>query len=41
MVTTMCSKCRSIEHTIASINARCVFCTKGIMELIYLSEGQE
>lgn len=31
MITTKCSKCGAIEHTKASIDARCMFCDIGIM----------
>jgi len=35
MVTTCCNnkKCMSIEHTLASINSKCMYCNKGIMKL--------
>lgn len=35
-MTTSCNKCGSIEHTLASINARCMYCGKGKMKLIEL-----
>lgn len=32
-MTTSCNNCGSIEHTLASINAKCMYCGKGTMEL--------
>jgi len=36
-MTTSCNNCGSIEHTLASINSRCMYCNKGTMRLMELT----
>lgn len=36
-MTTSCTNCGSIEHTLASINSKCMYCNNGIMKLMELS----
>ena len=40
MVTTTCSKCGSIEHTLASVKAKCMYCKDGIMLLVSMGDNE-
>lgn len=34
MVTTMCNECGSVEHSLASMGSKCMFCKIGNMKLV-------
>lgn len=40
MVTTACSNCGSIEHTFASIKAKCMYCSNGIMLVVHMGDNE-